>query len=110
MEEMAVTMQHRKAHARLLTRVLPAVIQDDAENERVLAELERLDTLGRPLNSQEQRLAELLTLLVRHYEASRDPLGHANPIEALDVVMKERGVRQRDLIPVFGSSRARSRM
>ena len=94
----------KKAYAKLLTRVLPTVIQDDTENERVIAELERLDTCGWRLAPEEERLAELLTLLVRQYEESQYPLGHADPVEALRVMMDQRGLRQRDLIPVFGSS------
>jgi len=37
-------------------------------------------------------------------EESKYPLGHAEPIEALRILMEDRGIRQRDLIPVFGSS------
>jgi HTH-type transcriptional regulator / antitoxin HigA len=101
---MALTSSRKKAYARLLSRVLPAVITDDAENQRVIDELERLDTCGRRLTREEERLAELLTLLVRQYEQSRYPLGHADPLEALRILMEQRGTRQRDLIPVFGSS------
>jgi HTH-type transcriptional regulator / antitoxin HigA len=101
---MALTSSRKKAYARLLTRVLPAVITDDAENQRVIDELERLDTCGRRLTREEERLAELLTLLVRQYEQSRYPLGHADPLEALRILMEQRGTRQCDLIPVFGSS------
>jgi len=44
--------------------------------------------------------ADLLTLLFeRRYE-----LGHAEPVAALRTLMEERGLRQRNLIPVFGSS------
>ena len=74
------------------------------ENERILQELERLDTLGRPLTTEEEGLADLLTLLVRDFESSRYRLGHASPVDALRVLMEDRGLRQRDLIPVFGSS------
>jgi len=38
------------------------------------------------------------------YEDRKYPLGHAAPAEALRVLMEDRGLRQRDLIPVFGSS------
>ena len=68
------------------------------------AELERLDTFGRLLTPEEERLAELMTLLVRQFEESHYPLGHAEPVEALRVLMEDRGVRQRDLISIFGSS------
>ena len=79
-------------------------IETEEENQRVIAELERLDTRGRPLTREEEKLAELMTLLVRQFENERYPLGHAGPLEALRVLMETRQVRQRDLIPVFGSS------
>jgi len=34
----------------------------------------------------------------------KNALGHAEPVEALRVLMEDRKLRQRDLIPVFGSS------
>jgi HTH-type transcriptional regulator / antitoxin HigA len=103
-EEMAVTTINEAAYGKLLARALPSVIKTERENERMIAELERIDTSGRPLTPEEEKLAELMTLLVRQFEESRYPLGHAEPVEALQVLMEERGLRQRDLIPVFGSS------
>ena len=70
----------------------------------MIAELERLDTSGRALTPEEENLAELMTLLIRDFEESRYPLGHAEPLEAVRILMENRGLRQRDLIPVFGSS------
>jgi HTH-type transcriptional regulator / antitoxin HigA len=101
---MAVATINKTAYGKLLTRVLPQVIRTEKENERMLAEIERLDTCGRPLSPEEESLAELMTLLVRQFEESRYPLGHAEPVEALRVLMEQHGTRQRDLIPVFGSS------
>lgn len=101
---MAVVTINETAYAKLLTRALPQVIKNERENERVLTEIEKLDTCGRPLTAEEERLAELMTLLVRQFEESRYPLGHAEPVEALRVLMEQRDLRQRDLIPVFGSS------
>ena len=101
---MAVATINETAYGKLLTRVLPQVIKTERENERMLAEIEKLDTAGRPLTPEEQKLAELMTLLVRQFEESRYPLGHPEPVEALRVLMEQRDVRQRDLIPVFGSS------
>jgi HTH-type transcriptional regulator/antitoxin HigA len=46
----------------------------------------------------------LMALLIRQYDESRYSLGHAETVEALRVLMESRGLRQRDLIPVFGSS------
>jgi len=104
MEKMALAAVNKRSYARLLTRLLPQVITTDTENERMIAELEKLDTRGRPLTPEEERLALLMSLLIRQFEESRYPLGHAEPVEALRVLMESRGLRQRDLIPVFGSS------
>src|ERR1035441_853043 len=101
---MALAAIDEAAYGRLLARTLPRVFKTEAENERMIAELERLDTRGHALTPEEENLAELMTLLVRQFEASKYPLGHAGPLEALRVLMEDREIRQRDLIPVFGSS------
>ena len=101
---MAVATINNAAYGKLLARALPRVIKTEDENGRIVAELEKLDTRGRPLTPEEENLAELMTLLVRQFEESRYPLGHAEPLEALRILMEDRGLRQRDLIPVFGSS------
>ena len=72
------------AYAKLLARALPRVVQTKQENERMIA--------------------ELMTALVRRFEETHYPMGHAKPVEALRVLMEDRNLRQRDLIPVFGSS------
>ncbi len=91
-------------YGKLLSRARPRVIKTEAENDRALAELEALDTLGRPLTREEEALADLLNVLVQQFEESRYPLGHATPVEALRDFMEARDLRQRDLIPVFGAS------
>ena len=101
---MALGAISETAYRRLLVRTTPRVIETEQENERMLAALEKLDTCGRPLTPEEKRLAELMTLLIKHFEESRYPVGHAEPVAALRALMEARGLRQRDLIPVFGSS------
>ena len=101
---MALATIDEAAYGKLLARALPRVIKTEQENERIVAQLETLDTRGRPLTPEEEYLAELMTLLVRQFEESKYPLGHAEPIEALRVLMENHGIRQRDLISVFGSS------
>lgn len=101
---MALAMIDEAAYGKLLLRALPRVIKTAEENERIVAELEELDTRGRPLTPEEENLAELMTLLVRQFEETRYPLGHAEPLEALRILIEDRSMRQRDLIPVFGSS------
>jgi HTH-type transcriptional regulator/antitoxin HigA len=104
-EKMAVTHKvDPVAYRKLLARSLPGIIESETECQRVIEELEKLDTSGRPLSPEEERLAALLALLVRQFEDSRYPLGHADPVDALRFLMEQRGIRQRDLIAVFGSS------
>ena len=68
---------NESAYGKLLARALPRVITSEKENERMIAELEKLDTRGRALTPEEEKLAELMTLLVRQFEESKYPLGHA---------------------------------
>jgi HTH-type transcriptional regulator / antitoxin HigA len=101
---MALAAINETVYGKLLARALPRVIKTEKENERMVAELEKLDTRGKPLTPEEENLAELMTLLVRQFEESKYPLGHAEPLEALRALMEDRDIRQRDLIPAFGSS------
>jgi HTH-type transcriptional regulator/antitoxin HigA len=101
---MAIKGINLAAYRKLVARALPRVIQTEAECRRIIGELENLDTRKRPLSVEEEHLAELLTLLVRQFEESRYPLGHAEPLEVLRFLIEQRGLRQRDLIPVLGPS------
>lgn len=92
------------AYGKLLSRTRPRVIKTKAEYERALAELEAIDSSGEPLTNESAALAELLAVLIRQFEESRYPLGHADPLDALRELMEARQIRQRDLIPVFGAS------
>jgi HTH-type transcriptional regulator/antitoxin HigA len=102
MEKMATLTE--TAYGKLLSQTRPRVIKTEAENQRALAELEALDTLGRRLTREEEALGELLSVLVGQFEESRYPLGHADPLDALRDFMEVRQLRQRDLIPIFGAS------
>jgi HTH-type transcriptional regulator/antitoxin HigA len=101
---MALATIDEAAYGKLLARALPRVIKTEEENHRMVAELESLDTHAGALTPEEENLAELMTLLVRHFEETKYPLGHAEPLEALRILMEDRGLRQRDLVAVFGSS------
>jgi HTH-type transcriptional regulator/antitoxin HigA len=102
MEEMATLTE--TVYGALLSQTRPRVIKTEAENERAIAELEALETLGRPLTSEEEALGELLTMLIVQFEDVHYSLGHASPLEALRELMEVRNLRQRDLIPIFGAS------
>src|SRR6266700_23166 len=101
METMS-TATSRPEYADLLARALPSVIHSDKENERYLAMREELDQKGE-LSPAEQRLAELLTLLIEDFEGQGVRPQTAKPIEILNELVAANGLRQTDLVDVFGT-------
>ncbi len=92
-----------KVYGELLVKSLPAVIESDAENERMIAKLESLQNREEHLLAEERRLLKLLLLLVEDYEERRYRMRAATPDAVLRELMRARGIRQKDLIGVFGS-------
>lgn len=94
----------RHEYAHLLSEALPHVIHNEPENERCTAVL---DTLLRKKRrtAEEKRLGELLTLLIEEYEEKRFAVRHpAGPIDILRHLMDANGLRQVDLLDVFGTA------
>ena len=92
-----------KRYGRLLARRLPAVIRTEEENERLIAELEELDRRHVELSPEEREYAELLTVLIEAFEDAHYALEGSTPDSRLRSLMEEHGLRQRDLLDVFGS-------
>ena len=92
-----------RRYGRLLARVLPAVIQTEEENARLLAEVHRLAARSDDLSPEEDRLLKLMVALIEDYEGRSYQLKAATSHQALRELMRARGVRQRDLWKVFGS-------
>lgn len=87
----------------LLSRTLPAVIHTERENERFIALLEALDQKERKLTAAEERLAELLTVLIEDFEEKTYALKPARPVEIVRELMDSNGLKQRDLLDIFGT-------
>jgi HTH-type transcriptional regulator / antitoxin HigA len=101
MEAMS-TATSRSQYADLLARALPSVIHSEKENKRYLALLEDLDQKGK-LSAAEQRLAELLTLLIEDFEQKVYSLKPAMPLDILNQLIEANGLKQKDLVDVFGT-------
>lgn len=91
-------------YGRLLARKLPAVIRNEEENKRLIAELERFDKRDKTLTPEEREYSELLTVLIEAFETANYDLEGSTPASRLRSMMEEHGLRQRDLLEVFGSS------
>ena len=90
-------------YADLLARTLPAVIHREKENERCIAMLAALDGKGEKLTAAECRLAELLTVLIEDFEEEAYALKPARPVEVVRELMESDGLKQKDLLDVFGT-------
>lgn len=80
-------------------RVRP--IHNEADYERTLSEVEALMD-AEPGTPRGERLDVLVTL-VEAYEARHWPIGNPDPIDAIRLRMKQKNLRQRDLVPMIGS-------
>jgi HTH-type transcriptional regulator/antitoxin HigA len=89
-------------YGKLLAKALPKVIQSEKENDRymkTLLALEQKDTL----TPEEKDLADLLTLLIEDFEEKHYQLPKASPLEAISFLMNQHGLKQKDLVDVFGT-------
>jgi HTH-type transcriptional regulator / antitoxin HigA len=80
----------------------PKVITSDAQNERYIAVLLKLEKKAR-LSAKEKEFAELLTVLIEAYEEEHYPILPASPVEVLVELMEANDLKQKDLAPLLGS-------
>ena len=80
----------------------PKVITSDAQNERYIAVLLKLEKKAR-LSAKEKEFAELLTVLIEAYEEEHYPTRAASPVEVLVELMEANDLKQKDLAPLLGS-------
>jgi HTH-type transcriptional regulator / antitoxin HigA len=90
-------------YGHLLTVVQPKVIETEEENEFYLAEVSKLMQLGENLSPAQEQLLKLLVNLIENFEDKHYQLNLATPLEILQEFVSDRGLKQKDLLPVFGS-------
>ncbi len=78
MEKMGVSILNPAKYGRLCAAVLPKVIEDDAEFDRLVAQMEALDRKEHP-TPEEEALSELLARLIQDYEDRHYPLPDVPP-------------------------------
>ena len=86
----------------LLASVRPHVIHTEAENEHYTAVLEKL-LRNDSRTAEQDSLAELLILLIEDFEEKHYSLQPASPLEILRHLIDANGLRQVDLLDVFGT-------
>lgn len=93
----------RQKYGRLLARTRPAVIETEAEHEYFLAEIEKLMDKDVKRTPEEDKLLDLMITLVESFEEKNHSIPDAPPHEVLRELMRSRGLKQRDLLVIFGS-------
>ncbi len=91
-------------YGQLLLAALPRPIQTEAENERALELINRLMSKGEDKFTKEEGvLLDLLTVLVERFEEEHYPIPVAPPHAMIQMLMEDRGLRHKDLMPMLGS-------
>jgi HTH-type transcriptional regulator/antitoxin HigA len=91
-------------YGRLLAKTLPKPPKTEAENDRLLAEVDKLMSKGEEnLTPEEDALLELMTTLIERFEEEHYCIPDAPGHEVLKTLMEDRGLRQRDIVHLFGS-------
>ncbi len=88
--------------AKMIAKGAPHVIHNDEELEAYTDALFQLTTLDNPSGSEREAI-ELLTLLIERYEETHYPIPPADAVSVVRLLLEQHGLRQRDLIPQFGS-------
>ncbi|MBO0799628.1 MAG: transcriptional regulator [Blastocatellia bacterium] len=93
----------KKKYSRLLASTLPAIIETEEENDRMLAIVESLMDKGDGLSPEEEKLFKLLVHLIQDFERRFYKPESATPLEVLNELVLANNLRQTDLVPIFGS-------
>jgi HTH-type transcriptional regulator/antitoxin HigA len=94
------TIDTRK-YGRLLAKTLPRIIETQVENERMLAEVDKL--MSRELSPEEGMLLDLMVKLIEDFEDKQYDFKATTPLEILKHFMDVRRVRPKELWPIIGS-------
>ena len=87
----------------LLAKVPPRVIRTDEQNEAYIEALYEMDQRKGKRSAEERELADLLTLLIEDYEEKHYQLPKASPLGVIAFLMDQHGLKQKDLVDVFGT-------
>ena len=94
---------NRNKNAELLAETLPTAITNEQELEQFTEIVDRL-AVKQTLSPEESRLLQLLSTLIEVYEDEHYPIPDAPPHVMIQGFMQDRGLRNKDLEPILGSS------
>lgn len=93
-------MQVSETYRQLLAQFPPRPINTDEELDATQAVINQL--LDQPdLTPEEEDYLDLLGTLVYNYEQQQHPVPDIYGVELLKVLIEERGLKQKELVPIF---------
>jgi HTH-type transcriptional regulator / antitoxin HigA len=87
----------------LLAQTIPAVIETEAEYQRMLTLTESLH-FKQERTIEEQKIYKLLVTLIELYESQQYSFPVSSPQEILQHIMDSSGLRQTDIAEIIGAS------
>lgn len=97
----------KSKYGRLLMEHIPTAIKSEEQLDAMTVEIDRLMSKGireGNLSPEEESLLDLFSTLVEAYEDVHYPIPEASPHAVLRSLMEDRGLKQSDLLTIFGSS------
>lgn len=79
------------------------IIKTQDQYQSYLKQVESLLLSDTNISSEDSDTLELLTVLIDNYESSKYPIELIDPIDAIKFRMDEKGLKQMDLAPYFGT-------
>jgi HTH-type transcriptional regulator / antitoxin HigA len=80
----------------------PTQITSERQHQEYLSVLDKLTNEENP-TSEEDKYAAVLMTLIEAYEEEHHSIPDASPVEVLRTLMDANNLRQKDLVPIFGS-------
>jgi HTH-type transcriptional regulator/antitoxin HigA len=88
-------------YKKLVAKTLPKIVHTEEQNEQYIKVL--FDLTSHKMTKEESEFADLLTLLIEDFEEKHYALPKASPTETIRFLMDQNGLKQKDLIDVFGT-------
>lgn len=80
----------------------PTAITSETQYDTYVEALMNLDSKGHP-SHQEQSYAKILATFIEEWDEKHHAIPDASAIEVLETLMEANNLRQKDLVPVFGT-------
>jgi len=80
----------------------PTPFRSERQYQEYLSVLDKLASNDNR-TSEEEKYAEVLITLIEAYEEEHHSIPDASPVEVLRMLMDANDLRQKDLVPIFGS-------